>query len=244
MGIGICSPGSYARDETLVPGRTNWRKRRERSFAFVGSCQQKRPVSLKPKLWLPKNTVLQLFLSRFVHVVVGSAWIRTLGRLLSHLPCFRRLDRQLAERDEFMDSMSHATENQVPSAQNAGCDRLALRRLSPSFTSIRPNSSDPFDRYLQLKRSGLLSRPQREPSSTLEPTRCRCARRRVLRQAIAEKASFGIGKRQNVPELRSAAGPCWVTGHGRLTLRAERLHNSMVQWTPTSRFALWINLLK
>ena len=41
-------------------------------------------ASSSMKLWLPKNSVLQFFLSRFLHVAGVPAWIRTPRHLLDH----------------------------------------------------------------------------------------------------------------------------------------------------------------
>ena len=62
---------------------------RSRSDAMLST---KLRLSSKLKLWLPRNTVLQLFLSQSINVAGGPAWIRTMANLLRHLPNLQRLD--------------------------------------------------------------------------------------------------------------------------------------------------------
>src|SRR5712691_6798510 len=80
--------------------------------------------------WLPGNRVLQLFLSKFLHISGGPAWIRTRGTPLSDLLSVQRLDCQHAKGDECVDSNRESPCNWKPSS-SASAPQL---RSAPAST--------------------------------------------------------------------------------------------------------------
>jgi hypothetical protein len=107
----------------------NWR-------AFQNSQRNCRELtgreSSNQNKWLPRNAVLQLFLSRFLNVPGGPAWIRThsVRSAISHP--FKDLTVNIRRGMNVWTQREgvHATGNQVPSPPGAGHDRVSLRRLA------------------------------------------------------------------------------------------------------------------
>lgn len=76
----------------------------------VFELEEFRPGSQNRSDWLPKNTVFQLFLSRFLNVCAGPRWIRTCPAHFAGLPC----SRHDATRSETFASPTHITVSAAP----------------------------------------------------------------------------------------------------------------------------------
>src|ERR1019366_2782603 len=101
------------------------RTRKHGTYQFCGtesSCFQRKNI------WLPRNAVLQLFLSKFLNVFWGPGMDSNSFRPFSHLSSLQGLDCQHSKRDECVDPTGRGSCNWKPSSFGFG-RRL---RLAPA----------------------------------------------------------------------------------------------------------------